>query len=490
MKKTFIYILALVIFFFVGATIATTYAADPENEASIENLIEEAKKAKREAVAQDMYLDVYQKLTLEPAKKAAKEAGKKLKMSGDDVNKVISEGNLGPILSKKEDETIAQLTTKYQKMYTEFYSTLETENLRSDLENKINPTEVFKDGDTSNSDFDILYDLTVIEVILFNESSISSYGGDFIMPDFDFSDPDELAELEELFGDEEDEEIIEKEEDEFTALECLEGDNNLQNALDAYEDSQTGADGDGSDADDGIIYDESGFPLAEPDDWPANFLCPEGAPFCINIEFDFKGGKVFTKSDNCIACHVQNINKEIDKMLAKPLSANKVAGNLFEVPKCKSSFTNLGANMNVITIAVPPPKQANTDMYVKLNIEKEWLKFQEAYDPFKFDTGDTEVPEQNVQDRASRKAVSNASPDATLTEIVNKANNVVQGKTQESTSTQTVKQTGLQTEIQNKQFQTLVEELDAWKQYFDSMKEMFDKMLEPCNGLANKPYCS
>jgi hypothetical protein len=500
MKKIVIYILALITLFIAGIALSTAYAETNSNPANIEELIAQAKKAKKEAVAQDLYLDIYQKVGVEPAEKAAKEAGKTLKLSGDDVNKVISEGDLAPILSKNKDEEIQNLTTKYQVMYQEYYSKLDTENLRSDLVNKVTPTEIFKDGDTSNSDFDILYDLTVIEVILFNEGSISSFGGKFQTPDFDFTDPEETALLDELF--ERDQTTTSSSttpttqtteiQDEFSALSCLADENNLENALNAFEENQQNTAGSGPDnqLDEDVILDDSGFPLAEPDDWPAKYLCPDGAFFCIEVKFDFGASKVYSKTDNCVFCHIQNINKELDKMLGKPLTANKVSGNLFEMPKCKSSFTNIGVNMNVITMAVPPPKQANTDMYVKLNIEKQWQTLLEKYNPFYFNTGTNAGLEQNVEDRATNKAISNASPDGSLQEVVNKATQIIQGKTAESVQSQLTGTKTLQTELQNKQYQTLIEELDAWKIYFKSIKELMDKMVEACNNFANTPNCT
>ncbi len=502
MKKIIIYILAFITLFIAGAALSTTYAASNSNPASIDELITQAKKATKEAVAQNLYLDIYQKVGVDPAKKAAKEAGKKLKLSSDDVDKVITQGDLSPILSKNKDEGIQDLTTKYQVMYQEYYTKLDTENLRSDLVNKVSPTEIFKDGDTSNSDFDILYDLTVIEVILFNEGSISSFGGKFQTPDFDFTDPEEAAVIDDLFGRDQTTtpsssttptqttEI----QDEFSALSCLADENNLENALNAFEENQqnqqnAGA-GQENQQDAGITFDDSGFPLAKPDDWPAKYLCPDGAFFCIEVKFDFGASKVYSKTDNCIFCHIQNMNKELDKMLSKPLTANKVSGNLFEMPKCKSSFTNIGANMNVITMAVPPPKQANTDMYVKLNIEKEWQTLLEKYNPYYFDTGTNTGSDQNVEDRATSKAISNASPDGSLQEVINKATQIIQGKTAESVQSQVAGTKTLQTELQNKQYQTLIEELDAWKIYFKSIKELMDKMVEACNNFANTPYCT
>ncbi len=493
MKKTLIYISVLISVLIAAIAINTVNAQSGETPATMDELLERAEDKSGEAVAENLYLDIYKKTALDPAEETAKKTGQKLKLSEDEVNKVILKGEIGSIVS--EDDDIQNLTAKYRKMYQEYYSTLNTENLRSELKNKINPSEIFKDGDTSNSEFDLLYDLTVIEVILFNESSISSYGGKFAMPDFDFTDPEEQEEIEDLFGEEADPEAGPKPgaEDEFSALSCFAEDANLENALNEYEDTlQAQNEGltEEDEAMEDITFDETGFPKSRPDEWPASFLCPEGAFFCMEISFDFGASKVYSKTDNCVFCHVQNINKEIDKMLNKSLTANKITGNLFEMPKCKSSFSDIGANMNVITMAVPPPKQAKTDMYVNLNIEKEWQKLKEKYKPFLFDTGGKEMPDQNVGDRATRKAISNVSPEGSLQEVTNKTNQVITGKTQESEQAQDIRKKSLQTELQNKEYQTLIEELDAWKVYFKSIKELFDKMLETCNEFANTPYCS
>ncbi|MFC1647794.1 hypothetical protein ACFL10_02255 [Patescibacteria group bacterium] len=497
MKKILIYISALITIFAVGAMIGTSYAASGSGS-PIEELVAEAKKAKREAVAQDMYLDVYLKINAEPAKKAAKESAKKFKMSEEEMNKLMKEGDITSIKGKDENQDLKVLQKKYTEIFANYHNTLATENLRADLESKVSPSEIFTNGDTSDSDFDLLYDLTVIEVILFNKASFSSFGGQFQMPDFDFTDKDEADDIAELFGfDEEDEDALDatsaSEERDFSALACLEDDSNLSNALDDFDaaeaDREAGLDDDEAGLEE-IELDEDGFPIAPSDDWLKKYLCPDGAFFCIEVTFDLAASSIYGKTDNCVACHVQYLNKDIDKMLSKPMSANKMAGNLFEVPKCKSSFTSIGANMNVITIAVPPPKQARTDMYTKINIDTEWKKFQEKYIPYFYDAGDTELPDQNDQDRASRKAVTNSTDSASLQEIVAKTEEVIQGVQAERIDDQEKKNTAVKAQVQNKEFQTLIEELDGWKTYFSSIKTKFDEMIEECNGLANKAYCS
>jgi len=470
MKKLLTTLLVFIAIFIAG-TMTTTAASSSE------------------PLAKDMYLKLYEEIVNKPAEKAAKSSASKFGMSEDNLKQVVNEGNVSSLVNTKDPtEDLGDLTTKFSKVFADYQSSLATENMRADLQNKANPSEIYTDGDTSNSDFDILYDLTVIEVILFNEASVSEFGGKFELPDFDFSDPDEQEAIDDLFG-RTDEEVEATEEKDFSSIECLEGDSNLENALNAYESGQ--GDDDDDDDDDGVVYDEDGFPQAEPDPWPTNYLCPDGAFFCIEISFSDETSKIYSKRDNCVACHVQNINKEMDKMLGKSLSANKLSGNLMEANKCKSSFSNVGANMNIITVAVPPPKQAKQDLYLKLNIEKEWNRFRELADPNYFDTGSKSQPAQtSVEDRASRKGVINSGPNATLEEAIKRTTDISNGIINQTAEENASKPKELKTEVQNKEFQNVIEELSAFQLYFSSIKDLFVKMKEPCTELSNKSYCS
>jgi hypothetical protein len=500
MKKLLTTLLVLTGMFIAGTMMGTAMAAGSSD-----------------ILEKDMYLRIYDEVATKPAEKAAKASASKFGMSEDDMKKIVNEGDVTSLIkaNKKKHGTLAELTTQYSTVFADYESSLATENMRSDLLNKANPSEIYTDGDTSNSEFDILYDLTVIEVILFNEASVSEFGGQFAMPNFDFTDPNEKALINELFGIEETKEVEETgeveeaeetettEEKDFSSIECLDDDSNLENALNNFESGQDDdgngdgdGDGDGNgdgdgEGDEGVEYDEDGFPKAEPDEWPTNYLCPDAAFFCIEISFSDETTKIYSKKDNCVACHIQNINKEIDSMLGKSLTANKMPGNLMEAPKCKSSFSNVGANMNIITIAVPPPKQAKQDLYLKLDVEKEWLKFKERYDPLHFDTGDNPQPAQtSVEDRASRKGLSNSGPFPGFEEVVTRTTQISNGITNQTNSGIASKPNELKTEVQNKEFQNVIEEMAAFKLYFSSIKELFEKMKEPCTELSNKSDCS
>ncbi|MFC1599441.1 hypothetical protein ACFL3T_00245 [Patescibacteria group bacterium] len=484
MKKLLTTLLVLTGMFIAGTMIGTATAA-----------------SSTDTLEKDMYMRIYEEVTKKPAEEAAKASASKFGMSEDNMKKVVNEGEVSSLIDKKDkNQTQAELVNKYSKVFADYQSSLDTENMRSDLMKKANPSEIYTDGDTSNSEFDILYDLTVIEVILFNEASVSEFGGQFALPDFDFTDPNEKALIDELFGREVEEEKVgateSTETKDFSSIECLDDDSNLEDALNAFDSEQgagTGEDGDGQGTgeDEGVVYDEDGFPQAEPDPWPTNFLCPDGAFFCIEISFSDETTKIYSKKDNCVACHIQNINKTMDSMLNKSLTANKMPGNLMEAPKCKSSFSNVGANMNIITIAVPPPKQAKQDLYLKLNVEKEWLKFKQQADPNYFDTGANPQPTQtSVEDRASRKGLANSGPNATFEEVVKRTTEISNGVINRENENRASKPRELKTEVQNKEFQNVIEEMSAFKLYFSSIKELFEKMKEPCTELSNKSYCS
>lgn len=481
MKKLLLTLLVLTGIYVAGTMIGTATAASSSD-----------------VLEKDMYLRIYDQITKKPAEAAAKASASKFSMSEDDMKKIVNDGDVTSLINKdtSKNETLEELSKKYSTVFADFQSSLDTENMRADLLNKANPSEIYTDGDTSNSEFDILYDLTVIEVILFNEASVSQFGGQFELPEFDFTDPAEKDLIDELFGvePEAEEDTAASTEEDFSSIECLDSDSNLENALNNFESSQA-AGGDGTDdgtGDEGVVFDEDGFPKAEPDEWPTNYLCPDGAFFCIEISFSDETTKIYAKTDNCVACHIQNINKELDNMLNKSLTANKLSGNLMEAPKCKSSFSNVGANMNIITMAVPPPKQANQDLYLKLNIDKEWQTFKERQDPLYFDTGSSTATASgtSVGDRSTKKAISNSGPITSYEDVTKRSDQISTGISNNTNKEQESKPGELKTEVQNKEFQKVIEELSAFKVYFSSIKDLFDKMKEPCNELLNKPYCS
>jgi len=478
MKKHLLYISVILFSLLAGIQSASA------NSSVVDELIQETKDQPKTAVAQNMYLELYKEINDKPQEKAAKSTSKKYGITEENINKIMKDGDLSPITKNQKDITVDQLLLQYKKMSNDYQSTLETENLRSELEMETKPSEIFMDGDTSNSEFDVLYDLTVIEVILFNESSTSQFGGQFITPDFDFSNKEEEEFVNELFNKDTTEESASGDNN-FSALSCLAGESSLDTALSNFEASEQG-----NNNNENIETDttEPEFPIAESDDWPTQYLCPDGGFYCIEISFDIKAAKAYGKSDNCIACHVQNINKELDKMLNKPLSANKLSGNLFEVPKCKASYTSLPASMNIIMVAVAPPRQANQDKYIKLNIDREWIKLKERFNAY-FNNTDNPPPEQTVEDRSVKEAIQASSQNATIDEIAIKSESRVQITKKEIQEGVESKEKETRSELKNTEYQMVVNELEAMNMGFNNLLKQFKEMKTPCNELSTKAYC-
>ncbi|MBA4336964.1 hypothetical protein C0416_04310 [bacterium] len=488
MKKNLFYISVAIISLLVGIQTASA-ATSPVDE-----LIEETKGQTKTAVAQNMYLEIYKEVNNKPQESAAKSTSSKYGMTTDQINKVMKEGDLSPITKDQKNATVDQVFLQYKKMANDYNSALETENLRTELEMQTKPSELFMDGDTSNSEFDVLYDLTIIEVILFNQGSTSQFGGKFITPDFDFSDKDDEAFIDNLFNKDEevqttDSSTNQTDEDVFSSLSCLIGESNLNSALSEFEENQNQQNADQSGEGTQEDATEAEFPKAESDNWPTEYLCPDGGFYCIEITFDIKAAKAYGKSDNCVSCHIQNINKDLDNLLSKPLSANKLSGNLFEMPKCKSSYTNLPANMNIITLAVQPPRQSNQDKYVKLDIEKEWIKMEERFNAY-FNNTDNPPPTLTVEDRSVKEALQGSSANATIDEISVKAQDRVQVTQDEVSEGAESKEKENRTELNNTEYQMVINELETMKKSFATILQKLKEMKTPCTDLSTKAYCS
>lgn len=489
MKKLLYYISTVFVFSLIAGGIAHAATTSPVDE-----LIEEFKDKPQTALAQDMYLKIYKDINDKPKEQATKQVSNTYSMTEDQVNKLMQEGDLSTIVKDDENADLNAVLLQYQNIANEYQSTLETENIRSELTMETKPSEVFMDGDTSNSEFDILYDLTVIEVILFNEASTSEFGGQFNTPDMNFADEDKQQFIEELFdttSQEQSQQGSDNESDQsFSALACLDEESSLDEALSEYEEQQEEANGEGSltNDDQEEPLNAENFPKAESDPWPSKYLCPDGAFYCIDISFDLKAAKAYGKTDNCVDCHVKKTNEALDKLLSKPLSANKLTGNIFEVPKCKSSYSNIPVNMNIIMLAVTPPRQANQDKYLQLNIDKEWIKLKERLNQFFYNTDDP-APETTLEDRSVKESLQAAPDNARLNEVSVQTSDRTQRTQEKVAQDAETKEQENRTELNNTEYQMVINEMETMKESFKTILTKLKEMKTPCNDIANKSYC-
>ncbi|KKT19090.1 MAG: hypothetical protein UW03_C0024G0004 [Candidatus Peregrinibacteria bacterium GW2011_GWA2_43_8] len=161
---------------------------------------------------QNLYYYVYDKVKVEPATAALESTATYFGYGTSDSNldyvTAIVDGNTdGSLLgadpmtvfdsSASEYEEIEDLSTiqgRYEKsavMKTYFYNALANESLRSELSVQTETNEMYANGDTSDSGFDLITDLKTIEYILFAGVTDTWTGDDSVSGDDDSAETDE-----------------------------------------------------------------------------------------------------------------------------------------------------------------------------------------------------------------------------------------------------------------------------------------------------------
>ncbi|MEK7544597.1 MAG: hypothetical protein AAB551_00525, partial [Patescibacteria group bacterium] len=124
---------------------------------------------KEENFGQDLYLKMYQSKVYAPDVAVTHEMAQAYGLSLHDMENVLN-GSVTPLLqSKKYSKTFSQdqaFTMAYNIQKT-FSEKLAIANLKSEFDSQTVPTEIFANGDLSDSGFDLLSDLDIIEYYLF-----------------------------------------------------------------------------------------------------------------------------------------------------------------------------------------------------------------------------------------------------------------------------------------------------------------------------------
>lgn len=386
---------------------------------------------------EDMYSLVYSKFVTFPGKSALKDVASRYGLTQDEARSVL-QGTITPIFNNPDLKTRRITQEQAQKMMADMQEYFELANeayaLEQEVDATIKPSELFANGDLSDSGFDLVYDLTKIEEILFLEGSPVSVGAPYEAGRDSPYDPTEGRALDTDFvanntgvavspleaanaasglnangnlqiGDKEVEvDILEEDV-------CVDDSNALNAARDAFDEANAGGDDGGGAGPDGAAggvgdgADEDGD--GEPDN---NNIRPSGpvesAPagdwmkewckgvnsqaeagddvaaqiaVCLEIQMIKKTVTSFQPGDSCIACELEQINTLLDKTLSHSLIPGKATGNLLESAKCKSSASLL--NFQFITIWNPIPPAPKDDLIENKNVFEEWNKFVTNYKP-------------------------------------------------------------------------------------------------------------
>lgn len=130
----------------------------------------------------DLYFTVKNKLHLRAKKDAVKAIAGNYGLTTDEAEAVIG-GSISPIFNNP-DRSSANLTqevaaTLMANAKEEFDLLLEVYQLEQEIDVSVGPSEMFANGDLSDSGFDLVHDLDVIEEILFLDTTPSSIGAPY-----------------------------------------------------------------------------------------------------------------------------------------------------------------------------------------------------------------------------------------------------------------------------------------------------------------------
>lgn len=134
------------------------------------------------AAGQDLYSVVYNKINVQPEKKAFKETAQGFGLTLVEAD-AVKDGSPTPFLniikSSSPAITQAQALKRVESFRKKFAERKDFYEFQNEMITQYAPTEIFYNGDIADSGFDLVYDLHIIEKILFQNTEDLKVGGEF-----------------------------------------------------------------------------------------------------------------------------------------------------------------------------------------------------------------------------------------------------------------------------------------------------------------------
>ena len=149
----------------------------------------------------DLYVLIYKKTTEYPEKDALRDLALNYGMTTDEA-KAALDGSITPIFNSPDRNGLvlsqADALAIVKEMQTDYNSLKELYDIEQEVDMAIKPSELFANGDLSDSGFDLISDLDRIEQILFFNETATTVGGDFAGA---LDSPNNVVERDEVFAD-------------------------------------------------------------------------------------------------------------------------------------------------------------------------------------------------------------------------------------------------------------------------------------------------
>ncbi|MBU1019341.1 MAG: hypothetical protein ABII07_04755 [Patescibacteria group bacterium] len=381
-----------------------------------------------------MYLMVYQNSKKGPIDAAIATTAERFDYKEDDMRDILS-GDIY-LITDYASMNIEDASFEFLKIKNYYNNELTVEEMRSEFESTSLAQEIFVNGDTSDSGFDLIVDLQTIEYILFHTSNTVGYGGGgglgfgggdddggipaledpnqnesggsgtggIYTPDIVFlGDPDQD-------GDIDNKDVCFEDSKLSNAFSDFLAENEDGNENDEEKDGEGGnggGDGDLS-GDDNIDFE---LDAPQPGDWGRPDPCNEF--FCLEINFvEADDEPEYYETDNCIDCHFTFIVELLKETTSHDLGGGKVTGNMMEDATCKDDGLKVNPSIQVFPIASPVPTPPN-DEIISVISEKSIEFIQQIY--AEYETKETlEDDPEELAEQAEEAEMSVADENAMI----------------------------------------------------------------------------
>ena len=227
--------------------------------------------------------------------------------------------------------------------------------------------------------------------------------------------------------------------------------------------------------------------------WDRELPCDE--IFCIVVELIEGDAGVSTgedddnsyeKTDDCIACHISYIKQKLEETLSKPVAPSKVPMNNFEDGTCKEAGNKINLDINVYAIKKPiftPENDSTPDASAKAVEDlKQVLYSTNALTTPEGVTGTTQSQIETARILNTRAGLDQADVAKQII-AADEARRAAVKKTLDDFEFKARGQASQDFEDQ------ILAELATFKSYFSQFSESLKSTLAPLESLAGKKYC-